>query len=170
MVERSSISNGRHRAVCLCREIKMSAEMHVWVGDEDPFELPLGGVTLFIHQGTPTAPGNSANGPAPATGGASNSGAGEGSGGTPVTLANPSRGGGVYTNLIRDVKMSDRIERVLGGNAGSEVGIELPDLTLGTPRDREEVFEPIFDGLRTTSYGNIKVHLIRSSDLPPVDD
>jgi hypothetical protein len=170
MEERSSYLEWAPPSSSPFREVKMSAEMHVWVGDEDPFELPLGGVTLFIHQGAPTAPRNSLSRPAPNTGEAPDSGAGQGSGGSAVTLANPTRGGGVYTNLIRDVQMSDRIERVLGGNAGSEIGIELPDLNLGTTRDREKVFEPIFDGLRSTSYGDIKVHLIRSSDLPPVDD
>jgi hypothetical protein len=79
----------------------------------------------------------------------------------------------VYANLIRGVTgidAHDRIVSLLGEGAGSEVGIELADLAISGTGGREDVFEPILDGLRTTSFGDIKVHLIRASDLPPVDD
>lgn len=147
----------------------MGTEMHVWVGDEDPLELPFGGVTLFIHQGKPPGPAGSSGNAGVSPGKADP----HGDVGTPVTLKDPTPGGGVYANLIRGVDETSRLDwigSVLGGRVGREVGIELPDLVVDGSGGREAVFEPLLDGLRDRSIGDIKVHLIRTSDLPPVDD
>jgi hypothetical protein len=69
----------------------MGADMHVWVGDEDPFELPLGGVTLFIHQGTPSGP-SASGGAMGNTGGPPGAGVHQSSSGTPATLKDPTPG------------------------------------------------------------------------------
>lgn len=152
------------------------AEIHVWVGDEDPFILPIGGLTLVIHQGT----ASNTNPPPDESGGT-----GEGDGGVPsaggqsptspgkVTLKDPTPGKGTYINLVREpegAEISERLRWVLDGGAGQEVGIQLPDLVSGVKGGREQVVEPIFDELRTTSHGNLKVHLIRASDLPSLNE
>ncbi len=148
----------------------MSAELHVWVGDEDPYELPLGGVNIFIHQGVPPEPGDPSGG----SGGASGTGGKpSGSGtppatGAPATLKDPTKGRGPYAELIRGEPRDfdfDHLVTTFESQGGVDIGVEIPDLTHGGVGGREGVFVTVLDGLRTTSFGDIKVHLIRSSDL-----
>lgn len=171
-------------------------EMHVWVGYEDPFKIPIGGVTLVIHQGTaPIASGSphDSKGPSddnvrPAEEKAKDESNVDDTGvpirivtqplkdptpgGGTYILKDPTPGGGTYINLMRDeggISISDQIELVLDGRAGMKVGIELPDLVVGGPIGRD-VFMPILDGLRTRPNSDLKVHLIRTSDFPIVDE
>lgn len=159
------------------------AELHLWVGGEDPFRIPIGEVTLVIHQGTPpiaARPPIDNDGPPD-----DKSGPSDGSsriteplkdptpGGGTYVLKDPTPGGGTYINLMReesDISVSEQIDWVLKSGMGTKVGIELPDVVVGGPIGRQDVFGPILDGLRTRPDSNLNVHLIRTSDLPLVDE
>lgn len=128
------------------------AEMHVWMGTDDPLVLPVGGLTVYVHQGSPPVVEA-----------------------VPVASLDPGRqevpelklptgGLGTYRNLMYEVTGNDLTDWVAWFREGSdkpEIAVVLPEA--GTA-DNAGMVGPLLDGLRRTSYEDLTVHLIHDAD------
>lgn len=155
----------------------MSKEMHVWVGNEDPYELPIGGVTLFIHQGTSPGAGNPTEGPSqsvldvPTTTAVGVVGGGK-SGSGPVVLKPQTPGHGTYSALqSHQWRLDDFPSLVTSYADGSraDISILMPNLDHAGADRRKEVFGAVLDGLGSGAWTDVKIDLIPESDLPGFD-
>ena len=121
----------------------MSKEVHLYTAGNDPFVLPVGDVTFYIHRGLPTA--------APA--------APENPPGGAVVILKPSKLPPVIGAFVASPETSGEFRELLDaqGEGPIELGVALPVF------EREidsHALIAVFDGIEAATAEDVTVHLV----------